>query len=131
MHGSPGGVPKGFELGESYACYRPQGNYSLREAVDAACKAVAFCREQGIKRLLIDATRMKGFCAPTTLQRYEMARRFVREARSALKVVFVAAPELIDPETFGATVARNRGLRVNVFSSEPEAAKWLSDPDAA
>ena len=40
---------------------------------------------------------------------------------AAVKVAMVVRPELIDPERFGVTVARNRGLFSNAFSSESEA----------
>jgi hypothetical protein len=37
----------------------------------------------------------------------------------------VVRPELMDPERFEVTVARNRGLVGNVFHSEKEALAWL------
>ena len=37
---------------------------------------------------------------------------------------------LLDPARFGMTVARNRGLFMSSFTSEPEALRWLLDPKA-
>ena len=51
-------------------------------------------------------------------------RHVVRE------VALVARSELIDPQKFGATVARNRGFHADVFVSEDLAVTWLLDPSA-
>jgi hypothetical protein len=37
----------------------------------------------------------------------------------------VARAEMIDPEKFGVTVAANRGLVSNIFTTELEARAWL------
>jgi len=59
------------------------------------------------------------------MDRYSMGAQFAASAKFGLKVVLVAPPEVIDPNRFGVTVARNRGLDSNVFSSEAEAIAWL------
>jgi hypothetical protein len=41
--------------------------------------------------------------------------------------VLVVNQEMIDPDRFGVTVAMNRGLNGNVFSTEEEAIAWLLD----
>ena len=45
-----------------------------------------------------------------------------------LHLAIIARPELIDPNHFGVTVASNRGLSANVFTSEPDAIAWLLEP---
>jgi hypothetical protein len=48
--------PKYFELLDGYARYHPQGEVSLRQAVEWIGVAIAFAREQNIERLFVDAT---------------------------------------------------------------------------
>ena len=96
---------------------------SFNEQVDAAVRA---CRERKRSLLLIDVTRLEAH--PTTVDRFEIASHGARVA-SDFKVVVVAPRELIDP--FGALVARNRGLDLNVLSDPEKALAWLLAPKDA
>ena len=93
-------------------------------------QAIVFCRENGIRRLFIDTTKLTGVKALGTADRFRLGERLARDARAAVKLAILARPEMIDPTLFAVTVARNRGLFVNGFSSESEAWKWLLDPNA-
>jgi len=55
---------------------------------------------------------------------------FAEAARCQVKVAMVLRPEMMDPDKFEATVARNRGLVGDVFDSEKDALAWLLDPAA-
>jgi hypothetical protein len=123
-------LPERFEIGEGHAIHRPEGHVSFQEAGDLLSQAVVYCRENGIRRLLIDTTKLTGFGPVGTAGRFSVGERLAREAMAAVKVVMVVRPELFDPKRFGITVARNRGLFSNVFSSEAEAWTWLLDPNA-
>lgn len=123
-------LPERFEIGEGHAIHRPEGHVSFQEALELLSQAIIYCRENGIRRLLIDTTKLTGFPPPVTAERFSMGERLARDARAAVKVAMVARPELLDPSRFGMTVARNRGLFSNAFSSESEAWKWLLDPNA-
>ena len=46
-----------------------------------------------------------------------------------LSEIRVRLTEMIDSQKFGITAARNRGLRIEVFTSEDEAVTWLLDPN--
>ncbi len=37
----------------------------------------------------------------------------------------VAPPEMITPDKIGITIAANRGLRSEIFTTEAEASEWL------
>ena len=124
------GLPERFEIGEGHAIFRPEGNVSFQEGLELLSQAIVYCRENGIRRLLIDTTKLTGFGEPGTAERFSSARRLARDARAAVKVAMVARPEVLDPARFAVTVARNRGLFTNAFSSESEAWKWLMDPNA-
>jgi RimJ/RimL family protein N-acetyltransferase len=47
-----------------------------------------------------------------------------------VKVAMVLTRAQVDPERFGETVARNRGLEVEIFFNEVEALHWLAGPEA-
>ena len=79
-------------------------------------------------RLLVDTTRLTGFGAPDTLERFEFARRCAAAQHGRIKVVFVARQEMIDEDYFGLTVASNRGFYTAISASESEAVSWLLDP---
>jgi hypothetical protein len=124
------GPPEHFEIGEGHAIHRPEGNVSLQEALELLSQAVEYCRENGIRRLLIDTTKLTGFGEPRTVERFSVGERLALDARAAVKVAVVGRPEVIDPARFGVTVARNRGFFSKAFSSELEAWTWLLDPNA-
>ena len=123
-------LPEHFEIGEGHAIHRPEGHVSFHEAGELLSQAIVYCRENGIRRLLIDTTKLTGFGAIGTAERFAIGETLSRAAMAAVKVAMVVRPELLDPELFGVTVARNRGLFTSAFSSEPEALKWLLDPNA-
>ena len=87
--------------------------------------AIAFAREQNVPKLLAVTTGLSGFAPPNTVERYEFASQFAAVAAGAVRLALVAKPEMIDPETFGVTVANNRGLISKVFTSEADALAWL------
>jgi len=119
-----------FETLEGYCCYRLSGHGPLEEAANKVIEAITYSREQGIRNLLIDTTHWTGHQKPTTFERFHVAEAFAAAALAKVKVAMVVRSELMDPELFEVTVARNRGLFGNVFDSEKRALEWLLDPDA-
>jgi hypothetical protein len=118
-------APENFEVMPEYCCYRLSGHGPLEEAAGKVIEAITYAREQGMRKLLIDTTKWTGHESPGTLDRYQWAAAFSEAAFAAVKVAMVVRPELMDPEKFEVTVARNRGLRGDVFASEKEALAWL------
>ena len=84
--------------------------------------AVGACTERGILLLLLDYTRLSP--VPGTLERYEISTHGAEAARGLSKLAGLATKEQIG-EKFGAMVARNRGLNVDVFTDRQEAVRWL------
>jgi len=117
-----------FEVMEGYCCYRLLGHGPLAEAASKVIEAITFSREQGIRHLLIDATNWTGHKSPDTWERFTWAQAFAESAHSRVKLALVVRPEMMDPDKFEVTVARNRGLMGNVFDSEKDALAWLLDP---
>ena len=128
--------PRAFRFFEGYAIYRPAGQLSFDEAVATISEGLRYAASRQIERLLVDSTKLTGFPAPSVWQRFWMAEEWAA-VQARLRLAVVARPDLIDPSRFGVTVALNRGLVANVFSSEAEAIRWLlndkpaSDPQAA
>ena len=118
-------APEHFEVMEGYCRYRLSGHGPLAEAAGKVIEVIAFSRQQRIDKLLIDTTNWTGHGSPDTLERYTWAQAFAEAARSTVRVAMVVRPEMMDPDNFEVTVARNRGLMGNVFDSEREALKWL------
>jgi len=110
---------------ETYATYRPVGETTRQQAIEIVALAIAHAREQNIAHLLIDTTRLTGFAAPNTLERFSLGSLFARSAQGTVKVAFVAKAEMIDPQKFGLMVARNRGMTAEVFTDEAATLVWL------
>src|SRR5262245_48505817 len=103
-------APEDFEIMPDYCCYRLSGHGPLAEAAGKVIEVITYAREQGMRKLLIDTTKWTGHESPGTFERYQVAAAFTEAARSAVKVAMVVRPEMMDPEKFEVTVARNRGL---------------------
>jgi len=120
-------APDHFEVMEGYCCYRLSGHGPLAEAAGKVIEAIIYCREQGIRNLLIDTTKWTGHKSPGSIERFNVACAFTEAARSAVKLSMIVRPEMMDPRKFEVTVATNRGLIGNVFDSEKDALAWLLD----
>ncbi len=114
-----------FQVAHDHATYRPTGEVTFQEAVALFCGAIAHAREIGVKKLLVSSVGFTGLGPPTTLERFQLGKDFAAAAGGAVFVAMVARPEMIDPQRFGRTVARNRHMVVDVFTDEAGALAWL------
>src|SRR5262249_25112342 len=112
---------------EGYAVYRPVGDVPLQVAAADVTQAIELCHQHQVKRFLIDATALTGFASPSMVEQFEIAAQWAMAARGAIQIAPVLRPDMIDPQRFGPTVARNRGLQFDTFASEAEALAWLLD----
>lgn len=87
--------------------------------------AVGACLERKLSLLLVDITGIQA--ALTTVDRYEISSHGAHSA-AGLKVAVFAPPDLVDPKKFGVLVARNRGLKVDIFTDREKALAWLLAP---
>ena len=115
----------GLVLEAGCALYRPVGSCSFTKAVALVRAAIAAARAKQAKNLLVDTTALTGFPSPDVFLRFLAAVEWAKEARGSLRLAMVARAEMIDPEKFGVTVAANRGLVSNIFTTEAEARAWL------
>jgi hypothetical protein len=107
------------------AYYRPVGKVTLEEAVGLLDQAIAQARDQRIPKLFINTKGLIGVRSPSLPERYFFVRQWAATGRGLVQLALTVHAEMIDPEKFGITVARNAGLIADVFSEEPEALAWL------
>ena len=107
--------------------FRPRGESSLVEAVDLIAKAIASCRDLRVNKLLIVTTGLTGVSIPTLVDRFLMVEEWARESKGIVVAALVASPEYIHPQKFGVRVAKHFGLVADVFTSESDALRWLSN----
>ena len=121
--------PGPLEIVDGIACVRPRGHYSLVEAVALVSSAIAYCRDRGVTRLLIDGTAIAGVAIPSLVDRFLMVEEWAHQANGVVVVALVALPEYIHPEKFGVRVALDFGLVCDVYASEDAAWTWLEELD--
>ncbi|HEY2862025.1 MAG TPA: hypothetical protein VGK37_00215 [Casimicrobiaceae bacterium] len=107
--------------------YRPLGKYSLVEAVELISAAITDCRAHGATSLLVDVSGLTDLPIPTLVDRFLMVEDWAQKAEGTVVVAMVAPLEYIHPQKFGVKVALHFGLICDVYSSEEEALKWLSE----
>ena len=113
------------EVIEGIRRIRLSGECSLVEAVDHISRAIAYCRDQRAYKLLIDATGVVGVPIPSLVDRFLMVEEWAQKAKGMVVVVLVVRAEYIHPEKFGVKVAAEFGLTADIYTSQPEAMKWL------
>lgn len=121
----PAKMSGGLEVVGDCAYFRPVGNLTLDEAIELVDQAITHARDRRIPKLLFNARGLTGFRSPSLPERYFAARQFATTSRSQVQLAMIIQAEMIDPEKFGVTVARNSGMNADVFAQEAEAVAWL------
>jgi hypothetical protein len=116
-----------LDVHDGVGWYRPRGKHSLVDAVDLVSRAIAHCRDRGVKMLLVDARGFVDLPIPSLVDRFLMVEDWAQEAKGTVVVAMVAAPEYIHPRKFGAKVALQFGLICDVHDSEEAASAWLRE----
>lgn len=105
--------------------FRPRGECSLVDAVDLINRAIAYCRNERVAKLLVNGTALVGVPIPSLVDRFLMVEEWAQKAKGMVVVVLVVLPEYIHPQKFGVKVAADFGLIADVYTSEADAFKWL------
>ncbi|MBP9899989.1 MAG: hypothetical protein V9H26_23395 [Verrucomicrobiota bacterium] len=124
----PANVTGSIEVNGDCAYYRPVGKVTIEQGAGLVDHAIGFARAHQLSKLLINCAQLTGFPSPSLPQRYFLVRGWAKTAQGLVQVALVARPEMIDPEKFGVTVARNAGFLADVYPTEPEALAWLQRP---
>jgi hypothetical protein len=115
-----------LEVKDGVCRFHPRGECTLVETVDLISSAIAYCRREKVRKLLVNATDLTGVPVPSLVDRFLMVEEWAREAKSMVVVAMVVPPEYIHPKKFGVMVAKDFGLTVDVYTSEIDALAWLS-----
>lgn len=118
-------LPQGLSVGKGFVRFAPHDIVVLREGITLISCAIAFCREQNHRRLLVNVIDLTGFGPPTVGERYWIAQEWARMGAGHIVIAIVARPEFIHPEKLGVFVASQAGLNGDVFTAESEAMEWL------
>ena len=105
--------------------YRPSGSVTFEQGLELIAGAIRWAREEQLADILVD---IRGFTLVgqlTTFMRYELGKRLAELSGGVVRVSMVANASVIDPQKIAALVAQNRGMNVDVFTSEADAIKWL------
>jgi hypothetical protein len=109
---------------DGYLEARYLGTYSLeryRKQMELSTRA---CAEYGRSLLLVDITALQGF-SPTTFERLELGTIKASLSRHLDRVAVIGTSKQIERNEFTTTVARNRGLLIEVFLDRGDALRWL------
>jgi len=112
---------------EGHGCFEPVGETTLGATTDAVNNAIKYCREAGIRCLLVNVKEVTGFPSPTIPERFEFISRWAGTSAGKVLISVVARPEMVLKDKFGVLIAANRGMVSDVFSDEDEATKWLKE----
>lgn len=119
-------VEDNLELTAGICQFRPRGPSNVVHATDIIRRAVGYCRQRSIAKLLVDGRGLTGIPIPSLVDRFLIAEEWAEEAKGMVIVALVVHAQYIHPEKFGVRVAKDFGLTLDVFTAEPEALKWLS-----
>ena len=117
---------KHLEVVDGICEVRARGECSLVEAVEIVTSAIAYCRDRGIAKLLVDGTGLVGVPIPSLVDRFLMVEEWAQEAQSMVVVALIVPAEYIHPQKFGIRGAADFGLVADVYTSETDALRWLA-----
>jgi hypothetical protein len=112
-----------FENRGSYLLVVPGESYDLANFRAGIREALAFCREQGLSKILADIRTLGGNIP--VLDRFELGVEMA-EVLGAFQVAILAPAAMID--RMGENAAVNRGGKVFVTESLERALEWLQVP---
>lgn len=117
-------------LEPAYVCLRCEGSFSsvseLLQVFDEAFRAAG---QNQRERILVDGSAISGKNI-STVERFKIGT-FLSEINSTIPMniaalAVVAPGPLVEPERFGETVARNRGVNGRAFTDIAEAIAWIN-----
>jgi hypothetical protein len=114
-----------FEVVGTRGFFRPHGEITFEQGIELLVQSIRHARALGLLDLVMNTLGLTGFQHPGVFDRYALTTQCAQSAGAALRLVFVARPELIDFQKIGVLIAQNRGTIADIFASETEALAWL------
>jgi hypothetical protein len=117
-----------FEVRSSYLYAKAVGVFNLKEAMDCYRRILETAAQKNLLRILFDVCALTGDM--TTMDRYVQSDFLAKEMTKqenpvSLKFAIVGNEPFLDPQRFGETVARNRGILLKVTTDINQALEWL------
>jgi len=103
-----------------------RGNLAFDAALRLLKQVCDTAAEKQVNKILVNSLSVDGELS--TLERYQIGvevAAYIMQRQMNPRLAFVGQPPAIDG--FGVRVARNRGMTVEVFSSQQEALNWLDN----
>jgi hypothetical protein len=119
--------PIKFEIKAHCAVFRLAGELQLMDVIHGMAEAIRAAREQGLRKLMVDATRVAPSSRPIdTASRYFGAPEWAKAAGGQVAVALVSRPEKIASHGYDALNAALLGLQFSMFDSKSKALAWLN-----
>lgn len=117
-----------IEPRQSYLYVIATGNFDLYAAQNSFRKIFSAVAQHNLSKVLIDLRPLEGNMS--TMDRFSLAEfvsseRFEHEGTVAVRLAVVGKHPIVEPQRFGETVARNRGVNVCVMTDIDDALEWL------
>ena len=122
------GIDVTMEVKSGYLLVSCHGEFAGSGLLEIHRQALDRAKQEGLRAILVDATRLEQRVAPTTIARFGLGKALAalqRDRGSWIPVAFVGKEPLIDPQRLGETAAINRGGRARVFDSVEDAEDWI------
>jgi hypothetical protein len=97
---------------------------SVDDSVRYGEAILSVCEEHQCNRILVDETGLTKVL--DTVGQYELVTRLLEKVPYYIEVAMVVNPANYTETSFGSTVATNRGVKIQVFTSADEAREWLT-----
>ena len=101
-----------------------RGNLAFDAALRLLKQVCDTAAEKQVNKILVNSLAVDGVL--TTMERYQIGvevAAYIMKLQMKPRLAFVGQPPAMDG--FGVRVAQNRGMTVEVFSSQQEALNWL------
>lgn len=108
------------------------GHFSVPEATRTFLEVIDGIIKYNATKVLFDGREITG--EPLTMERFYYGEFVAQAVMNCIisgkishvpKFAYVLRPPVLDPDRFGETVAKNRGMKVKTFETLEDAISWL------
>jgi len=101
------------------------GPFRLEEARRTVDAMVTGCARERCERVLLDCREMTGDMS--VINRFDVAQYGSLTIPRSVRIALLGRPDQILPDRFFENAARNRGVKVTVFTEGSDAVAWLAE----
>jgi hypothetical protein len=112
-----------IEERDNYLLVEFSGVFSAEAGKQVIDQMLATCQQTGHDRIVLDCRKMTG--KMSLFAKFEVAVHGRKTVGTVLKTSMIILPEMIEPDSFVLTVARNRGLNMNMFTNFDDGVRWV------